>query len=163
VPAMRMTTASIPSALGTETTRTGIHPTRGTFPLVGELAAIIARRLEARRLDCPFIFHRDGAPLGDFRKPWKRACGEIGLAGRLIHDLRRSGVRHLIGPGVDPHTVMAFSGHRTPSMLRRYHILNVDDLRTAAAKGSAYCGSSGQVIPLAEVATVQGTRRERGE
>jgi hypothetical protein len=64
---------------------------------------------------------------------------------------------------VDPHTVMAFSGHRTPSMLRRYHILNVDDLRTAAAKGSAYCGSSGQVIPLAEVATVQGTRRERGE
>jgi integrase len=133
------------------------------LPLVGELAAIIARRLEARRLDCPFIFHRNGAPLGDFRKPWKRACGEIGLAGRLIHDLRRSGVRHLIGAGVDPHTVMAFSGHRTPSMLRRYHILNVEDLRTAAAKGSAYGGGSGQVIPLAEAASAQGTRRERGE
>jgi hypothetical protein len=113
------------------------------LPLVGELAAIMARRLEARRLDCPFIFHRNGAPLGDFRKPWKRACGEIGLGGRLIHGLRRSGVRHLIGAGVDPHTVIAFSGHRTPSMLRRYHILNVDDLRTAASKGSAYGGSSG--------------------
>ena len=48
-------------------------------------------------------------------------------------------------------------------MLRRYHILNVDDLRTAAAKGSAYGVTSGQVIPLAEAATVQGTRRERGE
>jgi hypothetical protein len=58
---------------------------------------------------------------------------------------------------------MAFSGHRTPSMLRRYHILNVDDLRTAAAKGSAYGVTSGQVIPLAEAATVQGTRREHGE
>jgi hypothetical protein len=68
-----------------------------------------------------------------------------------------------IGAGVDPHTVMAFSGHRTPSMLRRYHILNVDDLRTAAARGSAYGGNSGQVIPLAEVVTAQGTRRERGE
>jgi len=32
---------------------------------------------------------------------------------------------------------MAFSGHRTPSMLRRYHIIALDDLRTAAAKGSA--------------------------
>jgi len=27
--------------------------------------------------------------------------------------------------GVDPHTVMAFSGHLTPSMLRRYHIIDV--------------------------------------
>jgi integrase len=34
----------------------------------GELAAIIARRLEARRLDCPFIFHRRGRPIGDFRE-----------------------------------------------------------------------------------------------
>jgi hypothetical protein len=58
---------------------------------------------------------------------------------------------------------MAFSGHRTPSMLRRYHILNIDDLRTAAVKGSAYGGGSGQVIPPAEAATAQGTRRERGE
>jgi hypothetical protein len=48
-------------------------------------------------------------------------------------------------------------------MLRRYHILNVDDLRMAAARGSAYGGNSGQVIPLAEVVTAQGTRRERGE
>lgn len=48
-------------------------------------------------------------------------------------------------------------------MLRRYHILNVDDLRTAEAKGSAYGAASGQVIPLAGTTTVQGTRRERGE
>jgi len=39
---------------------------------------------------------------------------------------------------VDPHTVMAFSGHRTPSMLRRYHIIALDDLRRAAERGSAY-------------------------
>jgi len=88
------------------------------LPLVGELAAVIDRRLAARRLDCAFIFHRGGDSIGDFRKVWKRACAAIGLPGRLVHDLRRSGVKHLIDSGNDPHTVTAFSGHRTPSMLR---------------------------------------------
>jgi len=46
----------------------------------------------------------------------------------IVHDLRRSGVKHLIHAGNDPHTVMAFSGHRTASMLRRYHIIALDDL-----------------------------------
>jgi len=118
--------------------------------LVGELAAVIDRRLTVRRLDCPSIFHRDGEPVGDFRKVWKRACAAIGLPGRLVHDLRRSGVKHLIGAGVDPHTVMAFSGHRTPLMLRRFHIIALDDPRAAAAKGSAYDGvTTAQVASLA--------------
>ena len=60
------------------------------------------------------------------------------MSGRIVHDLRRSGVRHLIQAGVDPHTVMAFSGHRTPSMLKRYHIIALDNLRRAAKRGSAY-------------------------
>ena len=31
---------------------------------------------------------------------------------------------------------MAFSGHRTPSMLKRYDIIDVDDLRRAAERAS---------------------------
>jgi integrase len=111
------------------------------LPLVGALAAVIDRRLAARRLDCQYIFHRDGQAIGDFRKLWQRACTAIGLSGRLVHDLRRSGVKHLVDSGIDPHTVMAFSGHRTPSMLRRYHIIDLDDLRRAAAKASAHRAS----------------------
>lgn len=126
------------------------------LPVEGELAGIIDPRLVARRLDCPYIFHRDGEPIGDFRKPWAKACTAIGLPDRIVHDLRRSGVKHLIGAGVDPHTVMAFSGHRTPSMLQRYHIIALDDLRTAAAKGNAYQGGTTKVAAL-------GTLRERGE
>jgi integrase len=73
--------------------------------------------------------------------------------------LRRSGVKHLIDSGNDPHTVMAFSGHRTPSMLRPYHIIDVDDLRRAAARASAHrAESAASVTPL-----VAGTRRERAE
>jgi integrase len=126
------------------------------LPIVGELALILERRLAKRRLDCPSIFHRDGQPIGDFRKAWRTACKAIGLAGRIVHDLRRSGVKHLIDAGVDPHTVMAFSGHKTASMLRRYHIINLADLRRAALRGSAYTGEASQV------AVLKGPRTRKG-
>ena len=66
----------------------------------------------------------------------------------------------MIQAGVDPHTVMAFSGHRTDSMLKRYHIIALDDLRRAAERSSTYTdnASRGQIVPLAA-----GTRRERAE
>ena len=51
-----------------------------------------------------------GSCLGDFQKVWDRACEAIGMAGRTPHDLRRSGVKHYIDAGVDPHTVMKWSG-----------------------------------------------------
>ena len=121
------------------------------LPLVGALAAVLERRLAALRLDCPYIFHRAGEAIGDFRKLWRRACAAIGLAGRMVHDLRRSAVKHLIDSGNDPHTVMAFSGHRTPSMLRRYHIIDLDDLRRAAAKASAHRAES--VAPVTSLTT----------
>ena len=95
-------------------------------------------------------------PIGDFRKSWQAAYETIGLSGRIVHDLRRSGVRHLIQAGVDPHTVMAFSGHRTASMLEPYHIIALDDLRAAAARGSEYNGGSRRFAALA-------TRKEGGE
>jgi integrase len=124
------------------------------LPVVGELGSILERRVAKRRLDCPYIFHRDGQPIGDFRKAWQTACRAIGLSGRIVHDLRRSGVKHLIDAGNDPHTVMAFSGHRTNEMLRRYHIINLDDLRRAALRASAYSGAPSQL------AVLQGPRRK---
>jgi hypothetical protein len=53
---------------------------------------------------------------------------------------------------------MAFSGHRTPSMLKRYDIIALDGLRAAAEKGSSYQGGPGQIVALEA-----GTRRERAE
>jgi Phage integrase family len=95
--------------------------------------------------------------LGDFQKPWDRACISIGYsrpkpnhpkevrAARTPHDLRRSGVKHYIDAGVDPHTVMQWSGHRTESMLRRYHIIDLDDLRRAGKRASDYHGPKDNV------------------
>src|SRR5262245_35924106 len=118
------------------------------LPVEGELATIIERRWQGRLLDSPYIFHRDGKRIGDFRKVWDRACRALGFDGRIVHDLRRSGVRHLIRAGVPPHTVMAMSGHRTASMLKRYDIISLDDLRHAARRGSEYAGQPSQVSPL---------------
>ena len=39
-------------------------------------------------------------------------------------------------------------------MLKRYHIIALDDLRAAAAKGDAYTGESAKIVALAS-----GTRR----
>jgi integrase len=135
-----------------------------------ELMAVIERQQARRRPDCPFIFHgklcgtvrfdENGHRrpcLGDFQKLWDRACIAIGYsrstpnnstavrAARTPHDLRRSGVKHYIDAGVDPHTVMQWSGHRTESMLRRYHIIDLDDLRRAGKQASDYRGPKDNV------------------
>jgi len=81
--------------------------------LGGELRAIIERRLKARRLDCPLVFHRDGKPIGECRKSWATACAKGGLAItegegrqkkirplRLLYDLRRTAVRNMCAPGL---------------------------------------------------------------
>ena len=136
---------------------------------------------------CSFIFHgklcgilrvdKSGHQrpcLGDFQKVWDRACIAIGYgrlapndsmevkAARTPHDLRRSGVKHYIDAGVDPHTVMQWSGHRTESMLRRYHIIDLEDLRRAGKRASEYRGPADNVRTLRDGAppSVEGTATE---
>src|SRR5262249_56240003 len=94
------------------------------LPLVGELAAIIARRLDARRLVCPYIFHNKGRSIGDFRKSWRAACTAVGLSGRIVHDLRRSGGRHLIPAGVHPPTPIALTAPPPPSLPQPYPLIS---------------------------------------
>ena len=76
-----------------------------------ELMAVIERQQAERRPTCPFIFHgrncgaprfdRDGKRrpcLGDFQKVWDHACAAMGMASRIPHDLRRSGVSTILMP-----------------------------------------------------------------
>ncbi len=90
------------------------------------------------------------ARLGDFRIDWMQACcaAELGemvgpegkqtYRGLIFHDLRRSGVRQLIRSGVDEHTAMAISGHKTRSIFARYNIVSLDDLKAATKKLDAH-------------------------
>jgi integrase len=109
--------------------------------LEGELRTIIARRIAARRLDCPLIFHRGGRPVGDFRKTWQSACEKAKLPGRLLYDLRRTAVRNMIRAGVPERVAMEISGHRTRAVFDRYNITSEADVRAALLKTSAYLDS----------------------
>lgn len=111
------------------------------FVLDGPLRAILERRVLARRLDCPFIFHRAGSPVREFRKTWARACREAHVEGRRFHDLRRTGVRNLVRSGVSERVAMAISGHATTSVFARYDITSEQDLREAVEKVTAYVES----------------------
>lgn len=118
------------------------------IPMAGELSAIMKRRLAVRRLDCPFVFHRNGRPIGDIRKTWDKACAKAGVAHRLLHDLRRSGIKHLRNAGVAEQTIMRLSGHRTNATFSRYSVFSNDDLRDALDRGSATAGDKSTVLSV---------------
>jgi integrase len=62
------------------------------LPLEDDLRAVIERRINSRRPDCDRIFHRNGRPVGEFRKTWanacfaRRACDTGGAIGRQEGD-----------------------------------------------------------------------------
>jgi integrase len=109
-------------------------------------------RLTGKHLDCPYVFHRDGQRIKDFRTVWNRACGDAGLgcgyrldtkyaarwekkglkAGPTFHDCRRTAVRNFNRDGTPENIAMKITGHKTNSTYKRYGIVTVEDLKWAA-------------------------------
>jgi len=126
-----------------EETKTGVAR---SVVIAGELADVIERRKAARSFKksdettavSQFIFHRDGERIIEFRKAWATACKKAGCAGRLFHDLRRSGVRQMIRSGVPQNVAMKISGHATTAMFRRYDVCSEEDLKAAAESVQRY-------------------------
>ena len=105
--------------------------------VVGDIAEIIARR-EAVKCDCPYVFHRNGAPISVYNKAWTKACKKAKLPARLFHDLRRTAVRNMIRAGVPERIAMAISGHKTRSIFDRYNIVNEEDIRAGLTRTQEY-------------------------
>jgi integrase len=122
------------------------------LPLNDELYAVFQRAAARRWEGCPYVFHHQGKPIGDFRKAWCEACVQAGVgrwipvegrkkprySGRLFHDFRRSGCRNLIRSGVPQSVAMKISGHKTNSIFSRYNITDVRDIVEAMRKVSEY-------------------------
>jgi len=85
----------------------------------------------------PWLFHRDGNPIKDFRATRKTACKAAGVPGRIPHDFRRTAVRNLERAGVSRSAAMAMTGHLTESVYRRYAVSDETSLKEAAAKLAA--------------------------
>ncbi len=87
---------------------------------------------------CPWVFFRkQGAQIKTFRRAWVSACRRAGVAGRVLHDFRRTAVRNFERVGVPRKVAMAMVGHKTESVYRRYDIVTESDLHDAAAKMNA--------------------------
>ena len=80
-----------------------------------------------RRLDCPFVFHRNGKQIRWFRNSFQSAAKTIGQSELLPHDMRRSAVRNFREAGLSEKAGMALSGHATRSVFDRYSIVSDED------------------------------------
>ena len=132
-------------------------------PLEGELWAIIERRCNARRYKQPddtvgisqHVFHREGKPIGDYRKAWASASKKARLEGKLFHDFRRTAARNMRRAGVSEKVCMDLLGHKTTSMFHRYNITDERDLREAIQNPQQYLKtvpSERNVVPFKKIA-----------
>lgn len=80
-----------------------------------------------------YLFEHEGRQIRSFKAAWKAARVEAGLPDLLFHDLRRTAVRDWIAAGINEALALSISGHKTPSMLQRYNIIDAANSVRAGA------------------------------
>lgn len=107
-----------------------------------DLTAVIGRRLAARRLDCPRVFHVDGRPISAarVRDRMHAAMVTAEITDKKFHDFRRAVVDRLLVERVDLFTIQEILGHKSLSTTRLYAKPSVERMRAVmdgAAAGRA--------------------------
>jgi len=127
----RLESGTTKNGEGREFDFSGLSPLKDVIDEQWRLHEELAR---SRQLLCPWVFHRNGKPILDFRHAWESACKAAGCPGRIPHDLRRTAVRNLVRAGVSERVAMKLTGHKTRSVFDRYDIVAPEDLREAGRK-----------------------------
>ena len=90
----------------------------------------LLKAIEKNR-DCLYVFNRNGAKIGDFKKSFHTACGNAGLKDLRIHDLRHVFASKMVMNGTSLYITGELLGHRTTQMTKRYSHLVPETLRKA--------------------------------
>jgi len=105
------------------------------FSMLPELEDLIRRQRERtdilqkeQRRIIPWVFHRNGERIKEFKNGWRKAVKRAGMVGKIPHDFRRTAVRNLERAGVPRSVAMKLVGHKTESIYRRYAIVARQDL-----------------------------------
>lgn len=108
-----------------------------TIPIYGpmvECLTILKKEHDEKYPHVPWVLHRNGKKILEFRAGWKEASAKAGLPGLLFHDLRRSAARNMDRASISRSVIMAIMGHKTDSMFTRYRIVSASDINDAGQK-----------------------------
>jgi integrase len=101
------------------------------LPIYGDLVEWfqIAKEIRDQNYpDCPWVFHRGGKPIKNFRKSWDTAVAAAGVPDLIPHDMRRTAVRMMTRAGIHEKVIMQVTGHKTRNIFDRYNIVSHRDL-----------------------------------
>ena len=102
------------------------------IPISSPLEAVL-RGIE-RNPDCSYVFNKNGAKIGDFKRSFKTACRNAGIKDLHIHDLRHVFASTLTMNDVSLYKTGILLGHRTPNMTQRYAHLKPSSLKKEIEK-----------------------------
>ena len=81
--------------------------------------------------NCEYVFNKNGAKLGDFKRSFHTACRNAGLKDMHIHDLRHVFASKMVMNGTSLFITGELLGHRTTQMTKRYSHLVPETLKKA--------------------------------
>jgi hypothetical protein len=103
------------------------------------------------------VFFRNGEKIKGFHEVWSSACARAELAGRLLHDCRRTAIRNMVRTGTPEGVAMKISGHKTRAVFDRYNIVNEEDLKAACERLSSAHEEMKAEVERAQLGTITGT------
>jgi len=112
------------------------------FPISGRLVALLSRREAAKVPGCPYVFHRAGERMSDFRKAWRTATKTVGMPDLKVHGLRRSFATYQMLAGIPSAITMSLAGWASDSIYRRYSIVDQAAQVDAISRMERYLGES---------------------
>jgi hypothetical protein len=106
-----------------------------SFKKFPTMRAVLLRRKDKLRMDCPYIFHRNGRRIKDFRAEWAKATAAAKLTGLTDHGLCRSCAVNLSRAKVPETVASKYMNRKTLSIYKQYRIVDTIDTELA---GEAY-------------------------